>query len=125
MEGGVAELHGFKNDIFHGATGRNHGKNVLGIRNHDVENVGGFRGKHALECRADLLRLCDALGRNPEALADRKVIRKDCCRGFGITQEGVTAVAGEEAVLPLNDHTEVLVVNDDGFGRDIFRNCGG
>ena len=118
-------MHGLKNDVFHGATGRNHGKNVFGVGNHDVENVGGFRGKHALEGGADLLRLCDAFGGNPETLADRKVIGKDCCGRFGITQEGVTTVAGEEAVLPLNNHTEVLVVNDDGFGRNIFRNGGG
>ena len=125
LEGGVAQLHWFEDDIFDGAAGGNHGKNVFGVRNHDVEDVGGFRGEQALECRADLFRLCDALGGNPEALADRKVIRKDCRRGFGITQEGVTAVAGEEAIFPLHNHPKVLVIDDDGLGGDVFGDGGG
>lgn len=125
MEGGVAELHRFEDDIFDGATGRNHRQDVFGVGDHDVENVGGFRGEQPLEGGADLLRLGDTLRRNPEALADRKVIGKDCFRGVGIAEEGVTAVAGEKAIFPLHNHPKVLVIDDDGFGRNIFGNGGG
>ena len=45
LEGGVAELHGFEDDVFDGAACRNHGENVLGVGNHDIEYVGGFGGE--------------------------------------------------------------------------------
>ena len=70
MEGGVAQLHGLENDIFHGAACGNHGEDVFGVRNHDVEDVGGFRGEKALEGGADLFGLGDAFRGDPEALAD-------------------------------------------------------
>ena len=44
LEGGVAELHGFEDDIFDGAACRDHGEYVLGVGNHDIEYVGGFGG---------------------------------------------------------------------------------
>jgi len=37
----------------------------------------------------------------------------------------VTAVTGEEAIFPLDDHSEVLIINDDGFGGNIFGDSGG
>lgn len=37
----------------------------------------------------------------------------------------MTSVTGEEAIFPLDDHSKVLVINDDGFGRNIFGDSGG
>ena len=125
LEGGVAELHRFEDDIFDGAAGGNHGKNVFGVRNHDVEDVGGFRGEQALKRGADLFGLGNAFRRNPEALADRKVVGEDCFRGIGIAEEGVATVAGEEAIFPLNNHPKVLVIDNDGLGGDVFGDGGG
>ena len=45
MEGGVAELHGFKDDIFDRAACGDHGEDVFGVGNHDIEYVGGFGGE--------------------------------------------------------------------------------
>ena len=98
---------------------------MFGVRNHDVEDVGGFRGEQALKRGADLFGLGNALGRNPKALADGKVVGEDCFRGIGIAEEGVATVAGEEAIFPLNNHPKVLVIDDDGLGGDVFGDGGG
>jgi len=37
----------------------------------------------------------------------------------------MAAVAGEEAIFPLHDHSEVLVVDNDRLGGDVFGNGGG
>ena len=37
----------------------------------------------------------------------------------------MASVTGEEAIFPLYDHSEVLVIDDDGFGGNIFGDSGG
>ena len=125
LEGGVAELHRLEDDILHGAAGGNHGENVFGVGDHNVENIGGFGGEQALERGADLFGLGDAFRGDPKALADGKVIGKDCFRRVGIAEEGVATVAGEEAIFPLNNHPKVLVIDNDGLGGDVFGDGGG
>jgi len=125
LQGGVAQLHGLENDILHGAAGGNHGEDVFGIRNHDVEDVGGFRGEETLKRGADLFGLGDAFRGDPEALADRKVIGKNRFWGVGIAEKCVASVTGEKSVFPLYDHSEVLVIDDDRLGGDVFGDGGG
>ena len=125
LKRGVAQLHGLENDILHGATGRNHGEDVFGVGNHDVEDVGGFRGEKALKRGADLFGLGDAFRGDPEALADGQIVGKNRFWGVGIAEECVASVTGEKAVFPLYDHSEVLVIDDDGLGGDVFGDGGG
>ena len=125
MEGGVAQLHGLENDILHGATGRNHGEDVFGVGNHDVEDVGGFRGEKALKRGADLFGLGDAFRGDPEALADGQIVGKNRFWGVGIAEKCVASVTGEKAVFPLHNHSEVLVIDDDRLGGDVFGDGGG
>ena len=70
LEGGVAELHGFEDDIFDGAACGDHGEDVFGVGNHDIEYVGGFGGEEALEGGSDFFGFGDALRWDAEALAD-------------------------------------------------------
>ena len=125
LEGGVAELHGFEDDVFDGAACRNHGENVLGVGNHDIEYIGGFGSEEALEGGADFFGFGDALSGYAEALADGEVIRKNSFWRVGIAEESVASVTSEEAIFPLYDHSEVLVIDDDGFGGNIFGDSGG
>ena len=118
-------MHGLENDILHGAACGNHGEDVFGVGNHDVEDVGGFRGEKALKRGADLFGLGDALRGDPEALADGQIVGKNRFWGFGIAEECVASVTGEKAVFPLYDHSEVLVIDDDGLGGDVFGDGGG
>ena len=78
---------------------------MFGIGNHHVENIGGFGGEKALKSRPDFFRFGNAFGGHAEALADREIIRKDFLGVFRVAEEGMAAVAGEEAVLPLDDHS--------------------
>ena len=105
---------------FDGAACGDHGEDVFGVGNHDIEYVGGFGGEEALEGGADFFRFGDALRGDAEALADGEVIGKDSFWGVGIAEESVASVTGEKAVFPLYDHSEVLVIDDDGLGGDVF-----
>ncbi len=78
---------------------------MFGVGDHDVEDVGGFRGEKALKGGPNFFRFGDAFGRYAEALADGEIIRKDFLGVFRVAEEGVASVAGEEAVLPLDDHS--------------------
>jgi len=78
-----------------------------------------------LEGGADFFGFGDALRGDAEALADGEVIGKDSFWGVGIAEESVASVTGEEAIFPLYDHSEVLVIDDDGFGGNIFGDSGG
>ena len=95
---------------------------MFGVGNHHVENIGGFGGEKALKSRPDFFRFGDAFGGHAEALADGEIIRKYFLGVFRVAQESVAAVAGEETIFPLDDHSEVLVINDDRLGRDVFGN---
>ena len=118
-------MHRFEDDILHGASGRDHGEDVFGVGNHHVENVGGFGGEKALKGRPDFFRFGDALGRNAESLADGQVIGKNLLGILGVAEEGVAPVTREEAIFPLHNHSEVLVINDDRLGGDVFGYGGG
>ena len=78
-----------------------------------------------MEGGADFFGFGDPFCGDAEALADGEVIGKDSFWGVGIAEEGVASVTGEEAIFPLYDHSEVLVVNDDGFGGNIFGDSSG
>ena len=78
-----------------------------------------------MKSRPDFLRFGDAFGRNAESLADGQVIGKNLLGILGVAEEGVASVAGEEAVFPLHDHSEVLVIDDDGLGGNVFGHGGG
>lgn len=67
----------------------------------------------------------DAFAGDVEAFAEGGVVGVDFFAVIGEAEEGVAAVAFEEVVFPLDDHAEVLVVEDDDFGVDFFDACGG
>ena len=73
---------------------------------------------------ADFFGFGDALSGYAEALADGEVIRKNSFWRVGIAEESVASVTSEEAIFPLYDHSEVLVIDDDGFGGNIFGDSG-
>ena len=98
---------------------------MFGVGNHDVEDVGGFRGEKALKRGADLFGLGDALRGDPEALADGQIVGKNRFWGVGIAEKCVASVTGKKAVFPLHNHSEVLVIDDDGLGGDVFGDGGG
>ena len=87
---------------------------MFGIGNHDIEYVGGFGGEEALEGGADFFRFGDPFGWDAEALADGEVIGIDSFWGVGIAEESVASVTGKKAIFPLYDHSEVLVIDNDG-----------
>ena len=93
---------------------------MFGVGDHHVENVGGFRGEKALKGRPNFFRFGDAFGGDAESLADGQVIRKNLLGILGVAEEGVAPVTGEEAIFPLNDHSEVLVIDDDRLGGNVF-----
>jgi len=78
-----------------------------------------------LEGGADFFGFGDAFRGDAEALADGEVIRKNSFWGVWVAEESVATVTGEEAIFPLYDHSEVLVINDDGFSGNIFGDSGG
>ena len=78
-----------------------------------------------MEGGAEFFGFGDALRWDAEALADGEVIGKDSFWGVGIAEEGVASVTGEEAIFPLYDHSEILVIDDDGLGRNVFGDGGG
>ena len=63
-------MHGFEDDIFDRAACGDHGEDVFGVGNHDIEYVGGFGGEEALESGADFFGFGDPLSGYAEALAD-------------------------------------------------------
>ena len=95
---------------------------MFGVGNHYVEDVGCFRGKKALEGRPNFFRFGDPFGGHAKALADGEIIRENLLGIFRIAEEGVAAVTGEEAVFPLDNHSEVLIIDDDRLSGDIFGN---
>ncbi len=101
---------------------------MLGVGDHDVKHVGFAAFEHALECAVQVAFVHDAFAGDSEAFAHFDVVRVDACGvvhrevvGFTrVAQEGVAAVGFVEAVFPLHDHAEVLVVKHEGLGRDVF-----
>ena len=97
-----------------------HGQDVLGVGCHDVENVDTFGIEQPLECGQEVFLVDDAFAGNAETFAEFHVVRINARGILRIAEEGVSAVAVVKTVLPLHHHAEVLVVEDDGLGRDFF-----
>ena len=68
--------------------------------------------------RLDILFVLDPLAGDAEPLAHIHVIGIDALEVFGISEKGMTAIAAVKTVFPLNDHAEVLVVQDNHFYCD-------
>ena len=82
--------------------------------------------KHLAHGGAEVFALHDLAGLDAEAVGDLDEIRIEAGRVIGradiggVAQDGVAAGAGVEAVFPLHDHAEVLVVEDEDLGVDLL-----
>ena len=91
---------------------------MLGVRRHDIEHIGFLGFEHALDRRGQVFFVMDPLAGDSEAFAKLDIVRVDALQVLRIAEEGVPAISSVEAVLPLHDHAEVLVVQNDCFRRD-------
>src|SRR5579862_4297617 len=112
-------------DVLVGGASGDHRQDVFGIRHHDVQYIRFVRIEQALDRRAQVFLLQDALARDAEAFAQCDVVGVDALGVARVAEEGVGPVALVFHVLPLHDHAKVLVVQDDGLGRDVFDVGGG
>ncbi len=98
---------------------------MLGVRHNDVEHVRLVGVEHPLQRRPEVAPVHDPLGRHVEALDDLHIVGVNLLHVVRVAEVGVAAVAGVKAVLPLHHHAEVLVVENDGLGRDLLDARGG
>lgn len=115
----------FDDDVFVSHSGGDHGEDVFGVGDDDVEDVGFFRFEQPSECGFEVFFSLDAFGLDIEAFANLDVVGVNAIEVLGVAEEGVCAVGAIEAVFPLDDHAEVLVVEDDDFCCDAFDFGGG
>ena len=103
-----------------------HRQYVLGVGHDDFKDIGAIVGDHLLDCRAEILALDNAPTGYAEALGDFDEIRIDGVDIVGATdvvfvaKNRLAAHAFVEEVFPLHNHTEVLVIEDDRLGVDLF-----
>ena len=99
---------------------------MLGVGHDDVEHVRAVVVEHLLDGGAQLGFLDHAAALHAETLGDLHKVWVECGRIVGaadvglVTEDGVAADAAVEAVFPLHDHPEVLVVQDHRLGRDLL-----
>mmetsp|Transcript_25362 Transcript_25362/g.80246 ORF Transcript_25362/g.80246 Transcript_25362/m.80246 type:complete len:278 (+) Transcript_25362:1093-1926(+) len=96
-----------------------HGQHVLDVRDHHVQKVRPRRVEHLLDRSSQFALLHDALGRHAAGLRHLDEVGEDVHLIARLVelrvpapQVGVRAVGLVEAVLPLHDHAQVLVVED-------------
>ena len=93
---------------------------MFGVGRNDVEYVGLVRVQHPLHRGAEVLFEHDSLRRHVEALRHRDKVRVNLLPVFRVAEIGVSPVAVVEFVFPLHHHAEVLVVQDECLGGDLF-----
>ena len=102
------------------------------MREHDVEEIRSVMVEHALNRRGEILLADHALRRDAEPLANLDEIGEDVRLILSLVvldvrraEVGVAAVGAVEAILPLNDHAEVLVVEHEHLHREVLGVQGG
>ena len=115
----------FPDHVRHGLAGGDEGDDVRAIRNHHVEDIGFVGVEHPLHGGAEVFLEHHALAFHAEGIADAHVVGINLRAMVGITEVSVTTVAAIEVILPLHDHAEVLVVQDDGLGGNLLDVRGG
>ena len=122
---GGALLRG-EDDLFGGEPLLDHGQNVLGVGDYDFEHVGTVMCNHFFEGLAQIFAFDDAASGNSEAFRDFHEVGIEGVDIVGasdvifVAEDGLAADAVIHEVLPLNHHSEVLIVEDDGLRVDFF-----
>ena len=82
--------------------------------------------KHLAHGGAEVFALHDLAGLDAEAVGDLDEVRVEAARVvgradiLGVAENRVAAGTGIEAVFPLHDHAEVLVIEDEDLGVDLL-----
>src|SRR5262245_61305463 len=108
------------NHVRHGPASGDEGQHVLGVRGDHVEDVGGPGRQHALQGGLEVPPVDNPLAGDVEAGADPHVVGVNLRAVVRVAEVSVAAVAFVEVVLPLHDHAEVLVVEDDRLGGNLL-----
>ena len=97
------------------------------MRHHDVEQVRPRRVEHLSDGPPQLVRVLDPLCRHAKRVGHLHKVREDILLvlahvplGLALAQVGVRPVCLVEAVLPLDDHAQVLVVQDEALGLEVL-----
>ena len=88
---------------------------MLGVRHHDIQDVGGLGGQHALDRRHNLGFLRDVFAGHLEGFAHFDVVGVDVPWCIKLAEEGMGAVGLVFQILPLHDHAEMLIVQNDAL----------
>src|SRR6056300_1276934 len=139
MGGGITALQGLHvllfrvaaitggDGILEGAAARNHRKHVLDVRHHDVEKVRTFSVNHTLNRRRKVTHAHNTLRWNAETLSNGDKVRENVRFFLGHlevvirrAEVGVTSVRLVEAILPLHNHTQILVVQNEALDWQLF-----
>ena len=96
------------------------------VGNDDVEHERTRRIEHFANRIAELFALHHAAALNTEALRNRNEVRIKSFRIVGrtdvlrVAEQSLSAVRAVEAVFPLGNHAEVLIVQNHGFDGELF-----
>mmetsp|Transcript_53570 Transcript_53570/g.129033 ORF Transcript_53570/g.129033 Transcript_53570/m.129033 type:complete len:283 (+) Transcript_53570:184-1032(+) len=98
------------------------------MREHHVQQIRPVVIEHPLNRRPQILLSHDALRRDAEPLRDGDEVREDVLLVLRLVvlhvrraEVGVSSVRAVEPVLPLHDHAQVLVVQDEHLHREVLR----
>lgn len=105
------------NELVKTAAGRDHGEDGNLLVGDNLKKGGAFRVDEPLETLDDLIGLADALGLDAHGIAELDEVR--------VLLVGVRVAVVVEEVLPLGNHTLLLVVKDNDLDANVELGSGG
>src|SRR5437879_5642081 len=106
--------------VRHGMARRDERQHVFRVRCDDVEEVRLVGVQHPLHRRAQVFLEHDPFRRHVEAFCHGDEVGVDLLAMFRVAEISVSSVALVEFVFPLHHHAQVLVVQDERLGGDLF-----
>ena len=121
----------FRDDVREGHSGGDHREHVFLVGGHHVQQEGAVFVDHTLDRAVQVFFVFDPLGCDFEAFCNRDEVREHQVAGRGlhvmrsihglrVPDVCVTPIPFVEAILPLYNHTQMLVVENDHFDRDLL-----